>query len=186
MNRVEIEAKLNRDRAWLLETYAELTAEDLTRPATPSEHDPSSHWNALDHLAHLSLIEHNFVRMVRRHIAGDGNPVGLLKDDSGRERSREEIMAGVHAMTEDWQQQHHGKSLADIIALGQASRAETLKLLSELTDAQLAEKIPGAPWSDGTVGGVLSVHADHGRMHWHWVKEGFKAQGLPVPGGEGG
>ncbi|MFN0094189.1 MAG: DinB family protein [Dehalococcoidia bacterium] len=181
LTRAEIEIKLNRDRAWLVETYSRLSEADLVRPATPSEHDPATEWNAKDHLAHLSLIELNFVRMVRRHLAGDANPVNLRADDSGRERSREEIMQMVHAMTEDWARQHHDKSLADVLAIGQRARGETLQLMSELSDAQLAETLPGAPWADGTVGGVLGVNADHGRMHWHWVKEGFRAKGLDVP-----
>lgn len=181
MNRIEIETKLNTDRAWLLETYAKLSLEDLARGATPSEHDAANMWSALDHLAHLSLIEFNFERMVRRWMEGAANPVGLMKDDAGRERSREEIMASVHAMTEEWQVKHGAKPLAAIVALGQESRAVTLKLLSELSDEQIAATLPGAPWADGTVGGVLAANADHGRMHWHWVKEGFAAQGLASP-----
>ncbi|MFN0146746.1 MAG: DinB family protein [Dehalococcoidia bacterium] len=182
MNRTEIEVTLNRDRAWLLETYAGLAGEDLMRPATPSEHDPANMWTAKDHLAHLALIEINFVAMVRRHLAGDANPVGLRNDDSGRERSREEIMASVHQMTEQWQLKHQSRSLSEVIATGQEARAGTLKLISELTDAQLAETLPGAPWADGTIGGVLAANAGHGRMHWQWVKEGFAAQGLAAPG----
>jgi hypothetical protein len=56
-----------------------------------------------------------------------------------------------------------------------AVRADTLQLLSELTDEDLASKIPGAPWGDGTVGGVLAVHAAHHRMHRHWVEEATPA-----------
>ena len=172
MDRIEIEAKLNKDRAWLLETYAALSPEDLLRGVTPSEHDPSSSWSAKDHLAHLAGIERNFNRMIRRHIAGDGNPVGLLKNADGSTRTREEIMAGVHEMTESWVREHRAKPLSEIAALGQKARAETLALLAELTDAQLQEKVPGAPWADGTVGGIIATNADHGRLHWHWIKEG--------------
>ncbi|MCC7366739.1 MAG: DinB family protein [Dehalococcoidia bacterium] len=173
MERWEIEAKLNRDRAWLVETYAALDPTQLTAPATPSEHEPGIIWTALDHLAHLSGIELNFVAMVRRHIAGDANPVALMTDDTGAPRSRESLMAHVHAMTEDWARRHRGKSLSEVLALGQHARAQTLQLLSELTDAQLAETLPGAPWADGTVGAILAVHADHGRMHYRWVKDGW-------------
>ena len=181
MNRIELETKLNRDRAWLLETYATLSDEDLERGVTPSEHDAANLWSAKDHLVHLALIEFNFARMVRRHVAGDANPVGLTHDASGRERPRDEIMASVHLMTEEWQQKHASKSLSEIVAIGQEARAETLKLVSELTDAQIEEKLPGAPWADGTIGGVLGANADHGRMHWHWAKEGFEKMGLAVP-----
>ncbi len=171
MNRIEIEKKLNEDRAWLLDTYARLSNEQLFGDLTPSEHDPSNYWSALDHLAHLALIERNFAAMIRRHVSGHANPVGLLSDDTGAPRTRDQIMASVHAMTEEWQLEHHGKSLAEVVALGTSARAVTLQLLSELTDEQLDEVLPGAPWADGTVGGVLAANADHGRMHWKWVKD---------------
>jgi hypothetical protein len=173
MNRVEIEVKLNRDRAWLLETYAGMPEDDLVRGATPSQHDPASMWSAKDHLAHLSGIEKNFNRMIRRHIDGDANPVGLMTRPDGAPRPREEIMAEVHAMTENWTQRHRAKSLSEVIALGQQVRSETLALLASLTDEQLAEKLPGAPWSDGTIGGVLAVNGDHGRTHYQWASDGL-------------
>ena len=176
MDRSEIEIKLNRDRAWLLETYAALPADELVRGATRSEHDPASMWSPKDHLAHLAGIEKGFVRMVRRHLSGDANPVGLMTRPDGAQRSRDEIMAAVHETTEAWVVEHRDAPLSAVVALGQAARAETLALVAELSDAQLAEKLPGAPWADGTIGAVLAVNADHGRMHWRWVKDGFAAQ----------
>jgi DinB family protein len=175
MNRTQIEAKLNRDRAWLIETYAAVPGEDLLRAATRSEHDPSAFWSAKDHLAHLSGIEKNFNRMIRRHFDGAENPVGLRTNADGSVRTRDEIMAGVHAMTEAWVLEHREKSLDEVVALGQQVRAETLALLASLSEARLAEKLPGAPWADGSVGGVLAVNADHGRMHWRWVRDGLAA-----------
>ena len=171
MNRIEIEKKLNEDRVWLIDTYAQLTHDQLHGDLTPSEHNPSNYWSALDHLAHLALIERNFAAMIRRHIAGHQNPVGLTTDDAGAPRTRADIMASVHAMTEEWQIEHHGKSLSEVVALGASARSITLQLLSELTDEQLEEVLPGAPWADGTIGGVLAANAEHGRMHWKWAKD---------------
>ena len=173
MNRTEIEIKLNKDRAWLLDAFAHLPEADLTRAATRSEHDPNATWSAKDHLAHLAGIEENFVAMIRRHLAGNPNPVALRTNPDGSDRTMEQIMATVHEMTERWVVEHRAKSLSEVVALGQGARSGTLALLSELTDAQLAEKLPGAPWSDGTIGGVLSVNADHGRMHWQWTTAGL-------------
>jgi hypothetical protein len=56
LTRIEIEARLNRDRAWLLETYATLDERQLSTPVTPSEHDPEVSWNAKDHFVHLALM----------------------------------------------------------------------------------------------------------------------------------
>jgi hypothetical protein len=171
MDRSEIEVVLNRDRAWLLETYAAMSPGELVRGVTVSEHDPSTMWSAQDHFAHLAGIEKSFNGMIRRHFAGDPNPVGLTTDAGGQPRTRDQIMAVVHEMTEAWVREHSGKSLSEVVAMGQAVRGETLALLSELTDPQLEEKLPGAPWADGTVGGVLATNAAHGRMHWAWIKE---------------
>jgi hypothetical protein len=181
MNRIEIESQLNRDRVWLIETYAMLPDELLTTGVTPSEHDPGTLWSPKDHLAHLAGIEHNFVRMIRKHVDGDPNPVGLRNNADGTARTMEQIMATVHEMTESWVLQHRAKSLADVIALGQQARSATLALLAGLTDEQLAEKLPGAPWADGTFGGVIATNAAHGRMHWAWVKGGMIERGMQAP-----
>ncbi len=177
MDRTEIEIKLSRDRAWLIETYAAMPTDDLVRPATPSEHDPSTSWTPKDHLAHLAGIEKNFNAMIRRHVEGSANPVGLLTDREGAPRTREDIMREVHAMNERWVREHGAKPLGEIVALGQEVRSDTLALLGSLSDEQLAEKLPGAPWADGTIGGVLGVNADHGRQHFRWIKEGFGREG---------
>ena len=97
MNRVELETKLNEGRNRLLAKYAGLSDEQLHRPITQSQHDPENHWSALDHLAHLALVERNFNAMVRRHVAGSPDPVGLMTDKEGKPRTRDEIMAAVHA-----------------------------------------------------------------------------------------
>jgi hypothetical protein len=171
MNRIEIEKVLNEDRAWLINTYSELNDAELTDPVTPSEHDPAKSWSAKDHLVHLILIEHNWNDMIRRHVAGETDTVGLGKVTLGGSHSREQVIAAVHAWTEAWADEHRNDTLDEIVALGQSARAETLQLLSELTQGQLDDTIPDAPWADGTVGGIIAANASHGRMHWKWVKE---------------
>src|SRR5438445_1760598 len=109
MNRGEIEVVLNRDRAWLFETYVAMSSDELVQGVTASEHEPSTMWNAQDHLAHLAGIEKNFNGMIRRHFAGDPNPVGLLTDADGQPRTRDQIMASVHEMTEAWIREHRAK-----------------------------------------------------------------------------
>ena len=169
MKRVEIESALNESRNWILALYSELSEEQLRRPLTKSEHDSSSLWNALDHFGHLALIERDFVEMIRRHLSGHQNPVGLLKDGKGENRTREQIAAMVHARTDQYQVDHHNDSFSTVVALTADARSATLQLLAELSDEQLEERLEGAPWADGTLGGVLATNADHARMHWKWV-----------------
>jgi hypothetical protein len=171
MNRVELEVKLNHGRNWLLAKYESLREEELRQPLTPSQHDPANKWTPLDHLAHLALVEGNFNAMVKRHFDGNPNPVGFIVDDQGNPRTRDEIMADVHADTERWQVAHHDESFSEVVALTAAARGATLRLIAELSDAQLEDTLPTAPWGDGTIGGVLGANADHGRMHWKWLVE---------------
>jgi hypothetical protein len=171
MNRIEIESKLNKDRAWLLDALATMSEAELFAPRTPSEHDASKTWSFADHFIHTTLIEENWNGMFRRHIAG-GQGMTLGRNKDGSQQSRDEIMAGVHLWTERWADQHRGKSLDELVRVGAEVRADTLKLLSELTQEQLDSKIPGTPWADSTVGGIMAANADHGRMHYKWAKDG--------------
>jgi hypothetical protein len=173
MDRTEIEVKLNRDRAWLLETVTALSHGEVTKPATQSAHDPASMWSAKDHLAHLVGIEESFVQMIRNFLGGEANPVAVVNNADGTRKPMDEIMRYVNEMNEWWVIKCRPKPLAEIIALGQQARAQTIALLGELSDEQLTQKLPGAPWADGTIGGVLSVNADHGRLHWKLVKDGW-------------
>ena len=171
MNRTEIEINLNRDRAWLLETFTAIPEDDLNREITTSRHDPDASWSAKDHLSHLIGIEVAFNTIIERHIEGHPSPIGIATAPDGSRRSQEEMMTIVHAMNEKWVNEHKSKTLGEVIALGQTVRSATLALLGRLTDEQLAEKIPGAPWSDSTVGGVMSINGNHGRQHYAWVSE---------------
>ena len=171
MNRTEIEIRLNRDRAWLLETFAAIPEDDLNRGITTSRHNPDALWSAKDHLSHLIGIEVAFNTIIKRHIEGHPTPIGIATAPDGTARTRDEMMTLVHEMNEKWVNEHKSKSLGEIVALGQTVRSRTLALLGSLTDEQLAETIPGAPWGDSTVGGVMAINGDHGRQHYTWVSE---------------
>jgi hypothetical protein len=176
MNRVEIEIELHRGRAETLEWVTSLSDEELLAPRTQSENDPDSWWSHADHFIHTTLIEQNFNEMVRRHLRGEqGMDRAMVGEDGKALRPIEDVMAYVHAFTEKWKVEQQGKPLDELVRIGLAARADTLALLAELDDDQLASKIPGAPWADGTVGGVLSVHAGHARMHRQWSEAGSAA-----------
>jgi hypothetical protein len=171
VRRIDVELALNESRNWLLAKYGELSEEQLQRPLTASEHDRQHHWSAIDHFSHLAHIEVTFTQMIRRHLSGHSNPVGLLADDGGAARTREQIFAIVHSTNDRFQHEHANDSLSDVVALTAEARSETIHLLSELSDERLGEQVEGAPWGDGTIAGVLGANADHARMHWKWMIE---------------
>jgi hypothetical protein len=171
MDRIAIEIKLNRDRAWLLETLQGMSSDELFAPRTPSEHDPDKTWSFADHFIHTTLIEENWNAMFRRHIAGEPGMAPRVNTD-GTPQSRDDVMTWLHGWTEAWADKHRGKPLDELARVGLAVRSDTLALLSELSDEQLASVIPGTPWADHTVGGIMAANADHGRMHFKWAKEG--------------
>ena len=126
-----------------------------------------------DHFIHPTLIETTFNGMVRRHLRGEQGMDPNMVDESGAAlKPLDELMAYVNAFTEAWKVEHQGKPLDELVRIGAIVRSDTLALLSELTDEQLASRIPGAPWADGTVGGVLSIHAAHSRIHRGWTEAG--------------
>lgn len=176
MDRIEIEIRLSRDRAWLLEKLGEMPEDEFYAPRTVSEHDPSKTWSYADHFVHTTLIEKNWNAMFRRHLEGQPGMTQFVREDGARQ-TMEEIMASVHAWTEEWADENRGKPFDELVRIGLAVRSDTYKLLAELTDEQLQSTIPGAPWADGTVGGIMAANADHGRMHWKWAEEGPAASG---------
>ncbi len=176
MNRIDIEIKLHRGRAEALEAIAAMSEEERIQPRTQSEDNPESWWTHADHFIHTTLIERNFNEMIRRHLRGERGMDANLVDEGGAAlKPVGDIMAFVHRMTEKWKVENEGKSLDELVRIGLAVRADTLALLSELEDEQLASKIPGAPWADGTVGGIMAVHTDHTLMHRRWAEEGTPA-----------
>jgi hypothetical protein len=165
--RTAIEGKLAAERAALLDHYQSLGAEQLTSPCTDSEHDGGRPWAAKDHLAHIFGIERTFQAIIERTLAGERAPVGI----GGRGASIEDIMATVHRMNEAHVDANREASLDGLLSDLAAARADSLALLDRLTDEQLAQPVPGAPWADGTIGGVLITLGYHDQQHMTWVTE---------------
>lgn len=165
--REAILGKLEKERQNLFARYRAFPDEQLTSACTESEVRGAPPWTAKDHLAHLAMIERAFQGMVRRSIAGETNPVGF----GGT--TRDEIIAGVHSNNQDNVEAHRDDGLETLLADLDAARAATLSLLDDLTDDQLASPLPGAPWADGTIGGVLITNAYHQVQHLAWIDEGL-------------
>ncbi len=166
--RAEIVAKLEKEAGRLVERCRSLSVDELTRPCTLSEVDGASPWSAKDHLAHLAMIERAFNGMIRRTIDGTSNPVGF-----DLSKGRDAAIARVHKGNQDNVDAHCDDDLETLLADIATARAETTELLGSLSDEQLALPVPGAPWNDGTIGGVLITNAYHQIQHWKWVEVGL-------------
>ena len=172
--RAEIIDKLRRERVALEERYRALTPQQLTAPCTESQTEGEAAWSAKDHIAHLAMIERAFQGMIKRALAGEQNPVGSALGSGSA--SMTDIMIRVHQGNQDNVEEHRDDDLDTLFADLDAARADTLALIDQLSDEQLAAPLPGAPWNDGSIGGVLITNAHHAIQHWAWVEEGLHSQ----------
>lgn len=157
--------RLARQRATTIAWVEGLDADELHRPVTESETDDGSAWSAFDHLAHLLRIEHAFLAMAEATVAGERAPVKIPG------ATFEEKLAAVHAANETHVAEQRQRSLAEVVADLAEARAATLGFIDSISDEQLDLPMPGAPWGDGTIGGVLGANGLHERQHIAWVTE---------------
>lgn len=169
--RTEILATLATSDEQLHTYYEALTPAEQERACTPSEIANGTSWSPKDHLTHLAAVERAFQGMVRRALQGHQNPTGF--GNMSEATNREEIIARIHQMNQDHIETHREDSSETLLADLAATRATTLTLIEQCTDEQLATLVTGAPWSDGTVGGVLITNAHHAIQHMTWIKEGL-------------
>ncbi len=169
--RAEINETLARAQERLFSRYRAMTVAELERQCTESEVPGGHPWRPKDHVSHLAFIERQFLRMARRTIEGERDPMGI-KARVGTTNG-EEVLAWVHRQNQAYVDEHANDSLEDILADLSATRQQSLELLEQITDEQLALRIPGAPWNDGTIGGVLITNAHHADMHTYWVEKGL-------------
>ena len=158
-------------REKLLARYQSFTAEELVCICTLSETPGGEPWRPKDHLAHLALIERAFQGMARRAMQGKADPVGFSRTGA---KNREEVLAWIHRNNQAYVDAHHDDDMQILLAELASAREESLALLEQLTDEQLTIVLPGAPWADGTIGGILITNAQHENLHLAWVEDGLQ------------
>ena len=170
--RTEILEALTASQEHLLARYQTFTPQELEQRCTRSAVPEGASWRPQDHLAHLAMIERAFQGMIHRTLQAENDPVGFSRTGA---TTREEIIAWINRQNQEYVDTHHDESLETILADCAETRAKTLELLEQLTDEQLALPIPGAPWADGTIGGVIMTNAHHEARHLSWVEEGLRS-----------
>ena len=172
-DREQIFATLAEQRRELDRRYRSFAEDVVGRPCTESEAADGGRWTPKDHLAHLLRVEAAFLAMARRVVDGDTTTQALGPPGT----SRDDVLARVHRDNERHVASLRDRSVDDLLGELDAARQETLAFLDGLSDDQLDLPIPGAPWADGTIGGVLAANAGHELQHLAWVDEGLSAAG---------
>jgi len=169
--RAEILETLAKSQERLFSHFRAMTEAELERQCTESEVPGGHPWRPKDHVSHLAFIERQFLRMMRRTIEGDRDPLEIRARVGTTDP--EEVLAWVHRQNQAYVDEHAHDSLEVILADLGATRQKSLELLEQITDEQLALRIRGAPWNDGTIGGVMITNAHHAQMHTAWVERGL-------------
>lgn len=149
-----------------------LSPEELERPCTASGVPGAAPWRAKDHLAHMAENERNIQILLRLTLAGQTSLPGNLGT-----MSREERLAFSNQRNQTYVNAHHDDSMETIFADLAAARQETLKLLEQFSDEQLAAPSSVSYVSNRTAGELFAGNAGHAAAHIKWIEEGFR-QGL--------
>ncbi len=185
--RAEILDTLTASQTQVLAFFHGLSPEDLERPATASEVPGAAPWRAKDHFAHLVKSERHIQRLLRRTLAGDTRDVllrsqypagmempGILGDLSALTPQEEERLAmAVASVNQTDVNAHHDDSMEMRASDYLAVRQDTVDLLQQFTDKQLAALVPTVI-GEQSVGDLFAGRAGHAAEHITWIEEGFR------------
>ncbi|CAG0947759.1 hypothetical protein ANRL1_04513 [Anaerolineae bacterium] len=151
-----IKAKLNDERAKLLESFANLPREAMLKPFGDAG------WTIKDLLAHVAMAESVNVKFAKMMVTRE-TPVQLkeLAADYPDFPGEFELDKFNAWMTERWR----AKSLDEILAALNATRADTLAWLDMLTPEQLERSGAHAVWGDQSVRQMLRILVIHDKFH---------------------
>ncbi len=166
-DRTKILSVLASEREELERRYRAFGPDEVDRPCTESESEDGSPWTPKDHLAHLLRIEEAFLAMAKRTVEGHDKPLDFGATEPA------DVIKRVHDDNEAHVRGLAAKSVDELLDELAEARTATVSFIETLDDSQLTQSIPGAPWGDGSIGGVLMANAGHEKMHLHWVDEGL-------------
>jgi hypothetical protein len=191
--RAEILDTLAASQAQVMAFFQGLSPEDLERPATASDVPGAAPWRAKDHLAHLVKSERSIQRLLRLVLAGETRDV-LLRSQYPEGIPMPDILGDLSALTPEEQERlvmavasvnqayvnaHHDDSLEMLAADFLAARQDTVNLLQQFTDDQLAAAVPTVV-SDQAAGDVFAGRAGHATEHMTGIAEGLRQGGDTV------
>ena len=185
--RAEILDTLAASQTQVMAFFQGLSPEDLERPVTANEAPGEAPWRAKDHFAHLVQNERTIQQMLRRTLAGEtrdvllrlqypeGMPLpGILGDLSALTPEEEERLGmAIASINQACVNAHHDDSLEMRASDFLAARQDTVDLLHQFTDEQLAAPMPTVV-GDQAAGDLFAGRAGHAAKHMTWIEEGFR------------
>jgi len=185
--RAEILDTLAASRTQVMAFFQGLSPEDLERPATASDVPGAAPWRAKDHLAHLVKSERNIQHLLRRTLAGEPRDMllrlqypagmslpGTLGDwDALTLEEQQQLELAVASINQTSVNAHHDDTLELLAADFLEARQETLDLLRQFTDDQLAAPVPTVI-GDQAAGDLFAGRAGHAAEHITSIEQGFR------------
>ena len=169
--RSEIQDTLAASQEQVLAYFDGLSPEALERPCTASGIPGEVPWRAKDHFAHLTANEQGIQTLLRLTLTGGSLPEHLAT------MSAEERLAWSNQRNQTYVNAHRNDSMETLRAHLSTARQETLDLLEQFTDEQLAAPVSVSYLTNITADTLFVANAQHAATHMTWIEEGFR-QGL--------
>ncbi len=188
--RAEILDTLATSQAQVIAFFQGLSPHDLERPATANEAPGAAPWRAKDHFAHLVQNERNIQHLLRRILADEPPDVilrsqypanmplpGTLGDLSALTLEEEERLGlAIAQLNQTYLNAHYDDTLESLVADYQAARHDTVDLLRQFTDEQLAAPVPSVG-GEASAGDLFAGRAGHAAEHITAIEDGWRHGG---------
>jgi hypothetical protein len=185
--RAEIADTLAASQTQVMTFFRGLSPEDLERPATASDVPGGAPWCAKDHLAHLVKNERNIQDLLRRALTGEtrdvllrlqypeGMPLPCVLGDLSAltEEEEERLVMAIASVNQAHVDEHRSDSIEMLAADYLAARQDTLDLLHQFTDDQLAAPVASVV-GEQAAGEYFAGRAEHAAQHIASVEEGLR------------
>lgn len=193
--RAEILDTLAASQRQVMAFFEGLSPEERERPVTASDVPGAAPWCPKDHLAHLTISERRIQRLLRAALAGasrdallhlqypEGMPLPAVLGDlhALTPAEQDRLRLAVAAINQTYVDDHRGDGIEAIKAEYLAARRDTLDLLGQFTDDQLAATVATVV-RDQTAGDLFAGRAAHAADHLAAIKEGLARPGASPPG----
>jgi len=169
--RSEIQDTLAVSQEQVFAYFDGLSSEVLERPCTASGVAGEAPWRPKDHFAHLTANEQGIQILLRLTLTGGSLPSQF------ENMSAEERLAWSNQRNQTYVNEHRNDNMETLRENLLRARRETLTLLEQFTDEQLAAPVTLPHLRNISAGALFTANAQHNMTHIGWIEEGLR-QGL--------